>query len=106
MIPTILPKIPPIRKINIDRKPTIPEDGNTPKNHKTIIAIPPHESIKLKICIKLKVFILILDERHIGKNKISFSFRVRLPQPSVFKSKLLDKSAIDSLYSELIILKL
>ena len=63
------------------------------------------ENIKSKICLKLKVFMLLLDERHIGKNKISLSLRVKLPQPSMFKSKILEKSAIDSLYSELIILK-
>ena len=64
------------------------------------------EIIKLKICLKLKVFMLLIDERFIQGNKISFSLRIKLPQPRVFKSDLLKEDAIDSLYSELIILNL
>jgi hypothetical protein len=64
------------------------------------------EIVRLKICIRLKVFMLLVDERFMRGKDVSFSFRMKLPQPRVFKSDFLKSNAIDSLYSELIVLNL
>ena len=64
------------------------------------------EALKLKICLRLKVFALLIDERFMRGNTISFSLRMKLPHPRIFKSDLLKEDAIDSLYSELVILNL
>jgi hypothetical protein len=62
--------------------------------------------IKLRICLKLKVFLLLIDERFVKGIDIPCSMPLKLPFPSVLKSASLNGESIDSLYSELIILNL
>ena len=62
--------------------------------------------IKLKIFFKLKVFLLLIDERFVKGMDIPCSIPLKLPFPRVLKSGSLNGENIDSLYSELIILNL
>ncbi len=62
--------------------------------------------LKLKICLKLKVFMLLVDERFVEEINIPCSMKFRLPYPRVSKSESLSGKTIDSLYSELIVLNL
>ena len=64
------------------------------------------ENIKLKVCVRLKVFLMLVDERFMRGSKVAFSKKIKLSQPKVFKSDSLKKDEIDSLYSELIVLNL
>ena len=62
--------------------------------------------IKLRICLKLKVLLLTIDERFVKRKNIPCSIQLKFPFPRVVKSASLNGVNIDSLYSELIILNL
>ena len=62
--------------------------------------------IKLRICLKLKVLLLIIDERFVKGKNIPCSIQLKFPFPRVVKSASLNGESIDSLYSEWIILNL
>jgi|TARA_Y100000310_G_scaffold222862_1_gene224661 hypothetical protein len=64
------------------------------------------ESLTIKLCMKLKVLIVMIDERYLKGVSILFSARVKLPQPRIFKSESLKGEDIDSLYSELVVLNI
>ena len=63
-------------------------------------------SLIIKLCIKLKVLIVMVDERYLNGVSMLFSTRMKLPQPRIFKSESLKGEDIDSLYSELVVLNI
>jgi len=65
-----------------------------------------NKSIKLRICLKLKVLLLTIDERFVKRKNIPCSIQLKFPFPRVVKSASLNGESIDSLYSEWIILNL
>ena len=64
------------------------------------------ELLTIKLCLKLRVLIVIIDDRYVKNINIPLSKRIKLPQPRVFKSEVLKSEDIDSLYSELAVLNL
>lgn len=62
------------------------------------------EKKALLICLKLGVLGFIVDERYINNAPIKGSISMKLKNPSLFKSNLLDKNSVDSLYSEWLVL--
>lgn len=62
--------------------------------------------VNMKICWHLKVCGLLIDERYLGENKMRYSVTIKRRYPSLFKSEVLEKDNIDTLYSELLILDL
>jgi len=64
------------------------------------------EKIRIVVCLRLKAVALLVDKRYLRKNKIPQSWEYPLPHPRMYKSKLLKKDDITTLYSELIFLNL
>jgi len=62
--------------------------------------------IKLYFLKSLKCFFLAVDERLIGNATIPYSKVYRLKVPRMYKSEVLSREQIDSLYSELVVLGL
>ena len=62
--------------------------------------------IALSICSSLNTIAIILDERFLKGHKVRFSISWALPNPRVYKPSSFGEHEIDSLYSELPILKL
>ncbi|MGA2296885.1 MAG: hypothetical protein ABSG15_04970 [FCB group bacterium] len=59
---------------------------------------------RLKLCLKFKVFGIIIDERFVETLNIFGSFKVKLKLSGLYKSNELERKDIDILYSELFIL--
>lgn len=64
------------------------------------------ENFIIKICIRFRVFGVMIDERYLGNYRLRKSFRHEIRQKAYFKSNsdTLDKNQIDTLYSESVIL--
>lgn len=62
--------------------------------------------VSAKICLRLNVSGLIIDERYIEDSRVKCAIAIRRRQPTLFKSKALEKKDIDTLYSELHVLNL
>jgi hypothetical protein len=60
----------------------------------------------LKLCFRLKVSSLFIDERFLEDRRIPFSLSKKLNQPRVFKSDSLDAEDVDALYSEFPVLNI
>lgn len=62
----------------------------------------------VKICLRLKIFGLLIEERFLKGHKVRYAITSRLPHPlKLFKSSTLEKDKItDNLYTELFILDL
>lgn len=64
------------------------------------------EIFAVKICRRLKVFGLIIDERYLENRRLRKSVKYPKPQKIYFKanSKTLNENQIDTLYSEMVVL--
>jgi len=60
--------------------------------------------IRPMLNLKYKVFFCIVGERYLNETKIKHSKTLKRDVPSVYKSKNLERSQVDELYSELFIL--
>lgn len=60
----------------------------------------------VKICLSLKIFGLIVEERYLKGNHFKYSVTVKSYRQAIYKSPSLEKSDIDTLYSELFIFDL
>jgi hypothetical protein len=62
--------------------------------------------LNARICLRLKVFGLLVGERYFEGADIKRLLTIKLYQSKLFKSETLEKNEIDTLYSELVILDL
>jgi hypothetical protein len=62
------------------------------------------DKVKLKLWINYKVISLIIEERNLHGNSLFFSIKKRFKFPQIVLNCTMDKSDVDNLYSELIIL--
>ncbi len=62
--------------------------------------------IRLKICSRLGVCGLLISQRYLKNCKPSGLIRIRRSQPTLFKSDLLEKDDVDTLYSEQFLLNM
>jgi hypothetical protein len=62
------------------------------------------DSVRHKICWRLKVAGLMIDERYLGDGNFNFSSSYPPQGPAFFKSGTVSGNDIDTLYSEMILL--
>jgi len=62
--------------------------------------------ISMRICLRLNVFGLLVDERYVEGHKIRNLITIKLSQPNLFKAEFLTRDDINTLYSELLVLNI